>query len=55
MYAPFSLEFYLNYKISIEIQGLSRCMQTKWKDFTAVAIAGAFWLQFTHLKFSTLK
>ena len=49
LYAPFSLNFYLNYKISIEIQklsytdcnfqGLSRCVQTKWKDFTAVAIA----------------
>ena len=24
VFAPFSLEFYLNYKVSIEIQGLSR-------------------------------
>ena len=28
MCAPFSLELYLNYYVSIEIQGLSRCMQT---------------------------
>ena len=26
--APFSLELYLNYYVSIEIQGLSRCMRT---------------------------
>ena len=29
MFAPFSLEFYINYKVSIEIQGLSAI----FKDF----------------------
>ena len=28
LFAPFSLESNLNYKVSIEIQGLSRCVRT---------------------------
>ena len=28
VFAPFSFEFYLNYEVNIEIQGLSRCVRT---------------------------
>ena len=35
VFAPFSLEFYIHYKVSIEIQGLSRpgIIILKFKDF----------------------